>query len=92
LILKSMDTMAFDPSTLSAKAGQPIQLTLDNSSGKLPHDFDITEGVAQPIKLTAQPGQRPSVTFTIDKPGIYAFACGEPGHEQAGMKGTLTVQ
>jgi uncharacterized cupredoxin-like copper-binding protein len=92
LTVKSMDTMMFDPSTLSAKAGQPIQLTLDNTSGKLQHDFDITDGVSQPVKITAQPGQTASVTFTVDKPGSYTFFCSQPGHEQAGMKGTLTVQ
>jgi uncharacterized cupredoxin-like copper-binding protein len=92
ITVKSLDTMAFDPTTLSAKAGQPIQLTLDNSSAKLQHDFDITDGVAQPVKLTAQPGQTANVTFTLDKPGSYTFFCAQPGHEGAGMKGTITVQ
>jgi len=87
-----MDTMQFEPATLTAKAGQPVQVTLDNSSGKLAHDFDITDGVAQPVKITAQPGQTATATFTIDKPGSYTFFCSQPGHEQAGMKGTLTVQ
>jgi uncharacterized cupredoxin-like copper-binding protein len=92
LTVKSMDTMMFDPSTLTAKAGQPIQVTLDNSSGKLAHDFDITDGVSQPVMVTAQPGQTANVTFTINTPGTYMFFCNQPGHEQAGMKGTLTVQ
>ncbi len=92
MTVKSLDTMAFDPTTLSAKVGQPIQLTLDNSSAKLQHDFDMTDGVAQPVKLTAQPGQTATVTFTIDKPGSYTFFCAQPGHEGAGMKGTITVQ
>ena len=39
----ALDTMRFDPPTLTAKAGQPIQVTLDNS-GQLLHDFSITEG------------------------------------------------
>src|SRR5262249_54006961 len=92
LTVKSLDTMTFDPSTLSARAGQPIQLTLDNTAAKLQHDFDITEGVAPPAKVTAQPGQTASVMFTIDKPGTYPFFCSQPGHEGAGMKGTITVQ
>jgi nitrite reductase (NO-forming) len=91
LTVKAMDTMKFDPSTLSAKAGQPIQVTLDNT-GALVHDFSITEGVSQPIKSIAQPGQKAVATFTIDKPGTYTYFCSQPGHEQAGMKGTLTVQ
>ena len=92
LTVKSMDTMKFDPTTLTAKAGQPIQVTLDNSSGQIAHDFDITEGVPQPIKISAQPGQKATATFTIDTPGSYTYFCSQPGHEQAGMKGTLTVQ
>jgi nitrite reductase (NO-forming) len=92
LTVKSMDTMKFDPATLTAKAGQPIQVTLDNSSGQLAHDLDITEGVPQPIKISAQPGQKASGTFTIDKPGSYTYFCSQPGHEQAGMKGMLTIQ
>ena len=92
LTVKAMDTMKFDPTTLSAKAGQPIQVTLDNSSGQIAHDFDITEGVPQPIKISAQPGQKATGTFTIDTPGTYPYFCSQPGHEQAGMKGTLTVQ
>jgi len=87
-----MDTMKFDPTTLTAKAGQPIQPTLDNSGGQIAHDFDITEGVPQPIKISAQPGQKTTGTFTIDTPGSYTYFCSQPGHEQAGMKGTLTVQ
>ena len=92
LTVKSMDTMKFDPATLTAKAGQPIQLTLDNSSDQLAHDFYITDGVPQPITISAQPGQKAAGTFTIDKPGSYTYYCNQPGHEQAGMKGTLTVQ
>jgi uncharacterized cupredoxin-like copper-binding protein len=89
--VKAMDTMMFDPPTLSAKAGQPIQVTLDNT-GQLVHDFSITEGVSQPVKISAQPGQKAVTTFIIDKPGTYTYFCAEPGHEQAGMKGVLTIQ
>lgn len=92
LTVKAQDTLKFDPTTLSAKAGQPIRVTLDNSSGQLVHDFSITDGVSQPIAITSQPGQKPTGTFTIDKPGTYTYSCSQPGHEQAGMKGTLTIQ
>jgi nitrite reductase (NO-forming) len=91
LTVKAMDTMKFDPPTLSAKAGQPIQVTLDNT-GQLVHDFSVTEGVSQPVKTIAQPSQKAVATFTIDKPGTYTYFCSQPGHEEAGMKGTLTIQ
>ena len=91
LSVTALDTMHFEPSTLTAKAGQPIIVTLKNG-GQTLHDFSMTEGPAQPVKIQVQPGQTGSATFTIDKPGSYTFFCSQPGHEAAGMKGTLTVQ
>jgi uncharacterized cupredoxin-like copper-binding protein len=35
-------------------------------------------------------GGRSTVTATL-KAGTYTFYCSVPGHEQAGMRGTLTV-
>jgi len=89
--VKAMDSMRFEPATLNARAGQPIQVTLDNT-GQIVHDFEITEGVSAPVTATAQPGQKATATFTVARPGTYTFVCSQPGHEQAGMKGTLTVQ
>lgn len=38
------------------------------------------------------PGESETVTFTAPSaPGKYEFVCSFPGHAQAGMKGTLTV-
>jgi uncharacterized cupredoxin-like copper-binding protein len=83
--------MSFDPANVTVQAGEPVQLTLQNS-GQMPHDFTLADGVAHPVKITAMGGQTGSGTFTIDKPGTYSFECSMPGHSGAGMRGTITAQ
>ncbi len=91
LTIKGLD-LRFEPTTLTARAGQPIQITLDNG-GQVQHDLTLTLTGAPQVQVLAQPGQKAtSQPFTIDKPGSYAFVCMQPGHEAAGMKGTLIVQ
>ena len=85
------NSMKFEPAAISVQAGQPVELTLRNA-GQMPHDFTLNEGVAQPVKLTANGGQTASGTFTLDKPGTYTFECSMPGHAAAGMRGTITAQ
>jgi nitrite reductase (NO-forming) len=85
------DGMRFDPSAIAVTAGQPVQLTLE-SVGGAEHDFTLTEGVARPVKIAAAGQQTASGTFTIERPGTYAFVCSVPGHALAGMRGTITAQ
>ena len=85
------NSMSFEPRNITLKAGQPVQVTLQNS-GNLPHDFSLTAGVTSPVKIQADGGQTARATFTIDQPGTYTFVCSVPGHESDGMRGTLTVQ
>jgi nitrite reductase (NO-forming) len=83
--------MSFNPSTLTVQAGQPVQLTLQNT-GAMPHDFTLTDGVSQSVKITAGGGQASSGVFTIQSPGTYSFDCSMPGHASAGMKGTISAE
>jgi uncharacterized cupredoxin-like copper-binding protein len=83
--------MSFDPSNFTVQAGEPVQLTLQNT-GPMPHDFTLADGVKQPVKITVMGGQTASGTFTIDTPGTYSFECSMPGHAAAGMRGTITAQ
>ena len=85
------NSMSFDPATISVTAGRPVELMLRNN-GQMPHDLTLSDGVAQPVKITANGGQTASGSFTIDKPGNYTFECSMPGHAAAGMRGTITVQ
>ncbi len=56
----------------------------------MPHGVAVQgHGVDKDSKF-AKPGQTVSLTVTLKK-GTYAFYCPVDHHEQAGMKGTLTV-
>lgn len=81
-------TMTYSTKTLTAKAG-PVTIAMRNLS-ILPHDVAIRgNGVHAQGKLVGKGGVS-TVTATL-KRGTYEFYCTVPGHEQAGMRGTLTV-
>jgi plastocyanin len=83
--------LKFDKTQLSASAGDatidftndsstPHNVTVEDSSGKeLGKTDDITKSEAT-LKLSGL------------KAGDYTFYCSVPGHEDAGMKGTLAVK
>jgi uncharacterized cupredoxin-like copper-binding protein len=89
--IKGTDALRFDPATITVKTGQPLQVTFQNS-GQILHDFTVQDGLAQPVALTEESGKSGTATMTFDKPGTYKFFCSQPGHEAAGMLGTITVQ
>jgi plastocyanin len=82
--------LRFVQKTLSAKAGK-VTFDFTNPS-PLPHNFAIKgNGVKAGPSATIFGGKTASLTVTL-KPGTYEYYCAVPGHEQAGMKGTLTVK
>ena len=83
--------MSFDPPSVTVRAGQPVELTLQNK-GQVPHDFTLADGLSQPVKVTAMGGQTANATFIFEKPGTYSFECSMPGHAAAGMRGMITAQ
>ena len=80
--------LKFNTNKLSAKAGK-VTITMTNPSG-LSHDVSIKGGVNVQGNVVGQGGK--SVASATLKPGKYTFYCSVDGHEQAGMKGTLTVK
>ena len=79
--------IAFDVTTLNAKAGQPIEVTYVNE-GTLEHAFAI-EGLVK--QQTTKPSQTRTFTFTPTATGAFKYYCAIAGHEPAGMVGTLVV-
>ena len=89
--LAGTDDFRFNPSTISVKAGQPLTVTLQNG-GEILHDFTVQQGLAKPVTIMEDGGNSGTTTVTYDKPGTYKFFCSQPGHDQLGMRGTITVQ
>jgi uncharacterized cupredoxin-like copper-binding protein len=81
------EDIKYSLTSITAKVGQPIELTLDNV-GALEHSFYLNEFG---VKLEAQPGKKSTTTFTPDKAGTFKFYCHVAGHTEAGMAGELTV-
>jgi uncharacterized cupredoxin-like copper-binding protein len=55
------------------------------------HNFTLESSSGQTIAATPTfNGATKTLTVTL-KPGTYTFLCTVPGHEAAGMKGTLKV-
>jgi plastocyanin len=82
--------LAFDQTDVSAKAGR---VTVDfNNQQATPHDVVIQDSSGQELGKTDLISSSTASTDVELQPGTYTFFCDVPGHEEAGMKGTLTVK
>jgi plastocyanin len=79
----------FDPANLTIDAGRDYTIVLDNSDGKVEHDW-LVDGTE--IKVLAPPRGTAKDTIRIDEPGTYTTYCSIAGHREAGMEGTLVVK
>jgi uncharacterized cupredoxin-like copper-binding protein len=85
----SSGQLLFKFKSASAKAGN-VTLVSKNDS-PVPHDISLKgSGVDEQGKQVTNGGT--SKVSAKLKPGKYTFYCSVPGHEQGGMKGTLTVK
>lgn len=80
--------MYFDPSEVRIHSGETVNLVLENQGAAF-HDLTIP---ALDWVLAVDGGARASGALTVSEPGVYDFLCSVPGHAQAGMTGTLTVE
>ena len=79
----------YDPNTIMASPGQTVNVTLVNK-GTVKHTFVID---SLKVNISADPGQSATGSFTAPSTaGSIQFYCDQPGHKDAGMVGTLTVQ
>jgi mono/diheme cytochrome c family protein/plastocyanin len=87
--IAAVDGTQFSATKATGTAG-PVTLAMPNRS-PLVHDIAIKGGgVNKAGKRVPQGGT--STVSAVLKAGSYTFYCTVPGHEQAGMKGTLTIK
>lgn len=80
----SLEDFAIKPAEMEVAAGAVIKIT---NHGAVPHDFAVGGLVSDMI----DPGASGELDLAGLAPGSYPTRCQVPGHEAAGMKGTLVV-
>jgi nitrite reductase (NO-forming) len=85
----------FKPNLVTIPADTPVRVVLINHGATL-HNFSITDhgnsGLQNlNISVDTNPSQTSQTTITAPE-GTYYFFCDVPGHEQAGMRGYITVK
>ena len=78
----------FVPEALTIPADTDVTFLLPNS-GAAQHNFSID---ALGISVDQAPGQMDQKVVINAPAGTYEYYCNVPGHKEAGMVGTLTVQ
>src|SRR6202035_3595176 len=89
LIANPGGMLSYDAKRLSARAGS-VSITLTNNA-PLEHNVTVAQGATVLGSSPTFAGGRRTLTLKL-KPGTYTFYCSVPGHRQAGMEGTLSVQ
>ena len=85
----------FKPNLITIPADTPVQFVIPDR-GVINHTFTITDHGNSGLKnlninVATDPGKTGETTINAPE-GTYYFWCTVPGHEQAGMRGYLTVK
>lgn len=83
-----MTEYEFDPSNVEVKRG--TELTVRND-GEIAHNLMVERGGDELIGTDSFLGGKSEKLRVDIAPGRYTMVCTVPGHEQLGMKGTMTV-
>lgn len=82
----SLSEFKIDPATITVSPGGAVSVT---NNGKLKHNLTV-KGTSFKTK-DLNPGESATLSLKGLKDGTYTMICAIAGHEQAGMKGTLTL-
>jgi plastocyanin len=82
--------IAYTSDSATAQAGK-VTVNFTNPQG-LSHDVAIEDPGGKTVGKTEIIGEGSDSTVVDLKPGEYTFYCSVPGHREAGMEGTLSVE
>ena len=101
------DAMRYTPSSIDAKHGETIRFVITNSGKvkhelvlgtekDLKEHYEVMKKFPEmehddPNMVTVAPGKTGQVIWKFTKSGKIDFACLQPGHYDAGMKGAVAV-
>jgi uncharacterized cupredoxin-like copper-binding protein len=101
------DAMRFRPDSIQVKQGETIRFVVRNSGSlrhefvlgtdqALKQHYELMKKFPEmehsdPNMVTVLPGQTGEVVWRFTRSGRVAFACLQPGHYDAGMKGAVAV-
>ena len=108
VVIELNDGMRFNPGTWQAQQGEVLRLIVVNTGkvkhelvvGQAKELAEHAQAMRQAKSghhhhdnaVSVQPGQSSVLMFTFDKAGEWGMACFEPGHYEAGMKGSVQVK
>ena len=90
LVADPSGNLAYEQSSLDATA---TEVTIDfTNEAAVPHDVRVEDADGNDVGGT-DIFTKGAESVTLDlEPGEYTFFCSVPGHREAGMEGTLTVE
>ena len=107
VIVDMSDTMRFTPADISVKQNETVRFIVKNSGAlkhelvlgtekELKEHYEVMKKNpemehAEPNMVTLAPGKSGEIVWQFTKAGRVDFACLQPGHYDAGMKGAVNV-
>ena len=102
------DAMRFNPASVTVKKGETIRFVVKNSGklkhemvlgtakelrehAELMKKFPEMEH-EDPNQLSVEPGKKGELVWQFTRVGTFDFACLQPGHFDAGMRGKVAVK
>lgn len=90
LVLKNEDTVQLHDFTIMEIPARDVHGGNAAAAGDAHAGMDMG-GMKPDVHVSVDPGKAGRVEFTPTAQGQYEYFCTVPGHKDAGMKGTLTV-